>query len=298
MSTRTAMIKQLREATYASVLDCSNALKAHGDDYEKALEQLRSTSLRKAEKKAERETREGLVVVAQHEDSVCMIEINCETDFVARVSDFKSLAHRLTDQVLGDSTLTDADRLLAASFMGDPAQTVELSIKELAGKLGENIQLRQVARYEAGENAVVEGYVHAGEIEGYDPMEGRLGVLVELAVENSVDKGLLADLAHDLALHIASEEPKFVSVDDIPADEREAKIAELTEELVNEDKPENIKAKIIEGRLQKFYNQTCLLNQRFIKDDELSIDELLQQKSEELGSSIRVARFVRYQLGD
>ena len=299
MTTTAMLIKQLREATYASFLDCSNALKAHDGDYDKALEQLRASGLRKADKVADRETLDGLIVVGQTERSVCAIELNCETDFVARTQEFRSFAHCVVEQVLGDPALTDAERVLAADYIDAPGQTVAMVVKELAGKLGENIQLGRVARYEQGAASVLEGYIHAGAIDGYGPMEGRAGVLVELGVEDPAavnDSAALQALAHDLALQIASDCPRYVSIADIPAEELDEQRQEFAAQLANQDKPDAIKARIIEGQLNKFYRQTCLLSQDYVKEPDLTVEGLLQQAGAEIGSPVAVVRFARFEL--
>jgi elongation factor Ts len=298
MTTTAMLIKQLREATYASYLDCARTLEAHAGDFDKALEQLRAVGLDKAEKKAERETLEGLVVVERAGDRVAAIALACETDFVARTQEFKGLAHRLAEAVLADPVPTNVDRLLAAALPGAPDQTVALAVKELAGKLGENIVIDQVARFEAGPMSVVEGYIHVGALEGYGPGEGRVGVLVELEVEGERAAQTLAhDLAHNVALHIASAGPRYLSRETIPDSELAAQRTELEAQAAAENKPEAIRAKILEGRLAKFYRETCLLSQPYLKDDSLDVAGWLRQAANEIGAPVRVVRFARFELG-
>ena len=174
-------------------------------------------------------------------------------------------------------------------------------IRELIGRLGENITIRRVARYTSDSTRVVANYVHAGDIEGhYGPMEGRLGVLVELGVSDVAAAGSNAfrDLAHDLTLQIAANHPRYLSPEDIPDDlvqqERETLIAQLTKE----NKPEHIKAKIVQGRLDKLAQEICLLKQAFAKDENVSIEELLEQKSKAIGASVTINRFARFEVGD
>lgn len=299
MSTTAMQIKQLREATYASFLDCAKALEAHDGDFDQALEQLRSTNLSKGDQKANRETREGLVIVKQADNIVCAVEVDCETDFVALTQEFKRFAHRIADQILRDPTLTDVNSVLAAGFMDMPGQTISLAAKELAGKLGENIEIGRVARYESRSKGVIEGYIHAGATEGYGPAEGRLGVLIELDVRDAtvdVDTNILQDLAHNLALQIASGNPTYLSRDDIPVDERDKQHMRLAAQLAAENKQDDIKTDTLEGLLSKHYQEVCLLSQAYIRDESLSIGDLLQQKSEEIGTPVYVVRFARFGL--
>jgi elongation factor Ts len=227
-----------------------------------------------------------------------LVEVNCETDFVARTDEFKTLAHRLVAQVLADVTLTDANKLLAADFIDTPGKKTADVIKELIGKLGENIVLRHVARYTSDNTNIVEGYIHAGAIEGYGPMEGRVGVLVELeANESAAHTDDLRDLAHNLALQIAALNPGYISPDDIPDDIMQNERQTLTNQLAAVNKPDSIKTKIVEGRLNDFYQKVCLLKQPFIKDKNLNIEELIQKKSEAFGTIITIKQFARFEVG-
>jgi len=286
MNNTTVLVKELRQATGASFLDCKQALVANDGNYEQATTFLRQKNLNKAAKKADRQTTEGLVVVKTIETSVSMVELNCETDFVALTPDFKAFTHQLADMVLADASLTDAEKLATATWASSgqavsPAnttQTVQDAIQSLIGKLGENIKLGHVARHTASETSIVHGYVHAGAIDGYGQNEGRLGVLVEVAFGDKT-------IAHDLALHIASAAPKYVSIADIPADVVAKKTAQLRAEVADENKPDDIKEKMVAGRLNKFYQQDCLLEQPFLKDDSLSVTEWLNAKSNETGTA-------------
>lgn len=297
----TNLIKQLREATYASYVDCAKALQAYNGDYEAALDQLRSASIQKAEKKAERDTDEGLIVVKRSGNVVCAVEMSCETDFVALTSEFKSIVHHIADQILADDTLTTLETLLPVTFMAAPEYTVEMAVKQLAGKLGENVQIKRIARYASTAEFLIDGFVHAGVIDGYGPQEGRLSVLIELSADDLQaisNTTALNELAHDLCLHVASGKPTYVSVDHIPNDVLEARRAEIREQTRSLNKPEDIKAKIIEGRLSKYYQEECLINQAFIKDETITVERLLQQKSKALGTTISVLRFTRFSLDD
>jgi elongation factor Ts len=294
------MVKQLRQATGAGPLDCKKALEANDGDFERAAAYLREKGLARAARKAGRETEAGLVVVRAAGGTACAVEVDCETDFVARTDAFKTFVHRAADQVLADSNLTGAEKLLAADFIDTPGKATADAIQELVGRMGENIILRRVARYTSHGAGVVESYIHAGALEGYyDPMEGRIGVLVELGVSDvaAADSDALRSLAHDLALQIAAGSPSYLSPDDVPDDVVEKERNILMAQLDDEDKPDHIKARIVEGRLNRFYQEACLLKQAFIRDDSISIEQLLQQKGEELGTSITINRFARLEVG-
>jgi elongation factor Ts len=298
MTITTTMIKELRTATGAGPLDCRQALQTYHGNFEQAASYLRQQDLTRAAQKTGRATNEGLVIVKNTDNGIGAIEITCETDFVARTDEFKTLAHRLVAQVLADVTLTDANKLLAADFIDTPGKKTADVIKELIGKLGENIVLRHVARYTSDNTNIVEGYIHAGAIEGYGPMEGRVGVLVELeANEAAAHTDDLRDLAHNLALQIAALNPGYISPDDIPDDIMQNERQTLTNQLAAVNKPDSIKTKIVEGRLNDFYQKVCLLKQPFIKDKNLNIEELIQKKSEAFGTIITIKQFARFEVG-
>ena len=291
MNNTTMLVKELREQTGASFLDCKQALVAHDGDLEQATLFLQEKNLNKAAKKAEREAAEGLVIVKGNENTAVLVELNCETDFVALTPDFKALAHRIADLVLADDSLTDAAKVETSVFP-TTNQTVQHAIQSLIGKLGENMKLGNAARFEPATNSVVHGYIHAGAISGYDQDEGRLGVIVELAIGNA-PADIASTIAHDLALHIASSAPKFVAVDDIPGDVLQQQKDELWAEVADVNKPDAIKEKMVAGRLNKFYQQSCLLVQPFLKDDSMTVDEWLNANYAE---GITVTRFTRAEI--
>ncbi len=289
MAITTAMIKELREATGAGILDSKKALEANDGNFDKAVEYLREKGLAKAAKKASREANEGLVVALVDGKTASLVEVNCETDFVARTDDFKTFANSLARQVLADPNLTSVETLLAAGYISNPGTSVADTIQETISKLGENIIVRKVDRYTLEGAGVIEGYVHLG---------GRIGVLVELGVDSPAAEGnTLKTLAHDLTLQIAAANPRYITHNDIPADviEEERKI--YLAQLAAEKKPDNIKAKIIEGRLNKFFKEVSLLEQPFVKDDNQNIAQVIQQTGKQLGTSIKINRFTRFELG-
>ena len=300
MTITTARIRELREATGAGLLDCKKALQANGGDFEKATDYLREKGLSQASQKAGQETKAGLVIVKERNDCICAVQVGCQTDFVAHTDDFKTFAHHVADRVLADASLTEAEHVLAADLI--PGKATADVIQEMITRLGENIVVQGVARYTSGgAGTIVKGYVHAGALEGdYNPMEGRIGVLVELGASNvtAADGAALRDLAHDLALHITDLKPSYLSPDDIPDNVIQKQRETLIAQLAEENKPDPIKAKIAEGRLDKFYQEVCLMKQAFVKDDSVSIEELLQQKSVEMGTPITINRFTRFEVSN
>lgn len=299
MTITTAMIKELRDLTGAGILECKQVLQANDGDFKKAVTHLRRQSLAVATQKSKRATKEGLVILKTARDAICAVAVACETDFVARTSAFKTFAHHLADQVLTDANLTDVAKVLSADFIVTPGKTVNEVIQELIHKMDENIVVAQVARYCPGDANLVEGYIHVGEVEGYGPMEGRVAVLVELRTDDAAACAVpnLHELAHDLALQIAALHPTYVVRTDIPEEILAEKHAELLVQAIAAHKPEAIIAKILEGQLAKFYQEVCLLEQVFIREDDITVADFLQQKSQELGVPVTVARFARLAVG-
>jgi len=291
MAITTAMIKELREATGAGILDSKKALEETNGDFDRAVETLREKGLAQAAKKASREANDGLIVARVNDPGTkaALVEVNCETDFVARTEDFADFVDNISQQYFQSEELSSVEALLAADYIANPGQTVAEAIQDAISKLGENILLRQVERFTLAGEGVIESYIHSN---------NRVGVLVELNTDTAVaDKATLKELAHDLTLQIAAVNPRYLAIGDVPSDvvEEERKI--LMAQLADDNKPDNIKARIVDGRLNKFYAENCLLEQEFVKDSSLSINKLLQKSSKELGASINVRRFTRFEIG-
>ncbi|RLJ69911.1 translation elongation factor Ts (EF-Ts) [Hydrogenivirga caldilitoris] len=279
-------VKKLREMTGAGMLDCKKALEEAQGDIEKAKEILRVKGLAKAEKKASRETKEGLIVVKVTEDRKkgAMIELNCETDFVARNEEFQALAEAILEHVLtvdeNADKQGDGSEILAQKFFKDESKTIEELIKEAIAKIGENIRLSRYCRYDTQD--YLHSYVHGG---------GRIGVLLDFKAPE-VNEQVLR-LVQDIAMQIAAMRPEFVSIDTIPAEalEREKRI--LMEQARQEGKPENILEKIVQGKLKKFYQEKVLLEQAFIKDDKKTVGQVIRES----GLGVDIKRFCRFELG-
>jgi elongation factor Ts len=279
-----AAVKDLRDRTGAGMMDCKKALADAGGDLEKAATLLRERGLAKAAKREGRATAEGTVALALAGAAGALVELGCETDFVARTDEFQRIARAVAAVAAGDAKAGDVDGLAAAAMEGE---TVGARIAAAAGKLGENVVLKRVARLEAP-GGLVGGYVHAG---------GKLGVLVGL---RTGARGEAAEaLAKDVAMHVAAADPSPVAVDrgGVPAElvEREREL--FAKQAAQSGKPEKVIEKIVEGRVNKFYSEVALLEQPFVKDPDRTIQELLDRTGKELGSEVAVTGFVRFRLG-
>jgi len=285
VSITTEDIKLLRESTGAGVLDCKKALTETDGDMDAAIGILRKKGLAAAAKKANREANDGLIAALMSDDgkSAVMVEVNCETDFVARTEDFQNFVNTLLRQMMAQPDVDSAEALLAAPFIDDPDKTVQEQLTETIAKLGENMRIRQAARFDLQDGGIIDSYIH---------LEGRVGVLVEVGGGDADDEKF-AELVHDVALQIAAIPPLYVSEDDIPAQAIAAEKEVFMAQLANENKPDNIKERIVEGKLKKWYSEVTLLNQEFVKDSDLTIARLLKS----YGNDIKVRRFARFERG-
>jgi elongation factor Ts len=271
-------IAALRKQTGAGMLDCKRALEECDGDVEGAKDWLRTQGLAGAAKRAGREAQDGAVDVVVDGGVGAVVELNCETDFVAKGADFRGMVGALTKLVAeqSDSDLDDKP------FEGG---TVADAVKHLGAKLGENVSIGRVARIETGDG-IVDGYKHI------QNERGTIGVLVEVGgVDPSDSRG--REIAHDVALHVASAAPQYVTREDVPADVVEKERAVLEELTRNEGKPEQAIPKIVDGRLNGFYKSTVLVEQPFIREPKTTVGKLLG----ELGNEATVRRFVRIQVG-
>jgi elongation factor Ts len=294
MTITATMVRDLREKTGAGMMECKAALVESGGNMEEAIDILRKRGLKVAEKKAGRAAADGLVALwtAPDRTAGALVELNCETDFVARTEKFIALTETLLKLVSADATATDAARVLELSAAGTPVAEL---IKATIGSLGENVILRRVARLMVPSDAkgAVAGYLHGG---------GKIGVLVELrcASEKGAASEAVARVAKELALQVCSAEPGYISRDQVPAEilEREREVLRAQPDV--QGKPTAIQDKIIQGRLEKFYAERCLLDQPFIRDPEgkQKIKDLLKAAGQEAGEPLTVASFARFRLGE
>jgi elongation factor Ts len=287
-------VKQLREMTGAGMLDCKKALEEAGGDIEKAKEILRKKGLAKAAKKASRETKEGLVVAVGDNKKGVLLEINCETDFVARNELFQNYAKQIAELIAKEDKFKNAglgnvEELKKTEI--EPGKDVDTFVKEAIAKIGENIQIKRFARFDAeGDNKLIATYIHP---------PGRIGAMVEVECEPAdlCEKPEVQQLVRDILLQIAAMRPEYLSVEEIPQDVIQKEKEIYMEQAKQEGKPEHILERIAEGKLKKFYQEKVLLEQPFIKEDKKSVKKLIEEVSKQAGGKVKVNRFVRFELG-
>ncbi|MDW8066343.1 MAG: translation elongation factor Ts [Aquificaceae bacterium] len=280
------MVKALREMTGAGMLECKKALEEAGGDMEKAKEILRIKGLAKADKKAGRETKEGIIYayVSENRKTGVILELNCETDFVAKNEHFVELALNLAKHIASVEKNTNlsgvGEDIANQPYYQDESMSVGDLIKSAIARIGENIQLRRFVRFDT------EGYVHA-----YVHGIGKVGVLIDYSAPALKDEVLRT--VQDVALQIAAMKPEFVSIESVDPEvlQREKRI--LTEQARQEGKPESIIEKVVEGRLRKFYQEKVLLEQAFIKDEKKTVGDYIRES----GTGLHINRFVRFEVG-
>lgn len=283
------MVKELRDRTNAGMMECKNALKETDGDIEAAIKYLREAGKIKAAKKADRAAKEG--VVADHIDADSkhgtLIEVNCETDFVAKNDNFQSFVKDLLEAIAASG----ASDVEAANAVGHGDGTIDDFVKAKVIEIGENLQLGRVERFDVEGNGVVASYIHFG---------GKVGVLLEVGCENegTPSNDGFRELVKDLTLHIAAAAPAGLSRDDVPAELVEAEKEVFRKQMEGSGKPPEILDKIIEGKLGKFYSEKCLLEQGFVKDPDSNIGALVEAKGKELGDTLTVRRFTRFAVGE
>ncbi len=268
-----SQVKELRERTGAGMMECKRALVDSAGDIDIAIENMRKAGLAKADKKAGRVAAEGLIVVASTEDgrAAAVIEVNCETDFVAKNEDFRHFADELGQLVLEESP-ADSETLLALPLAS--GENVEQSRRELIAKIGENISIRRFVRFQSADGRV-SSYRHGT----------RIGVLVEM-------KGGDEDLGRDIAMHVAASRPDYVRPDEVPAEVLAKEREILGAQAKESGKPDNIVEKMVEGRLHKYLREITLLGQPFVKNPDQDIESLLKS------ADAQVIRFTRVELGE
>lgn len=282
MSIAASDVKKLRDMTAAGMMDCKEALAASNGDFDEAIDFLRKKGLSKAARKTDRETREGLVDAKVDGRRGALIQVGCETDFVARTDDFTGFVAALLEQAFGER-LGSAEQMLARPFGGGGASVQDVLTEKIA-KLGENMQLARVAFFEAPHGAV-HAYIHPG---------NRVGVLLEVQGDDAT-LAALAPTIHDVAMQVAAASPSFVRREEVDAAtlEKEREIAR--EQLKESGKPAAVIDKIVDGKLGKYYEEACLLEQPFIKDDSKKVADVVREAAG--GKPFEVVRFARFALG-
>jgi len=285
-----ALVKELRGMTGAGMMDCKKALTETDGNLEEAIEVLRKNGQAKAAKKAGRIAAEGLVDVAFDGDKkVVVVEVNSETDFVAKNDDFKAYVHAVADQAL-ISSAKDMDTFFEEKWKADTSKTVKEALVEKISIIGENLNIRRFEKLEATNGCVV-SYVHGG---------GRIAVILE--ADTTVVNDSVKEALSNLAMQIAALSPKYISEDEISDEykkhESEILVAQAKVDPANESKPDNIIEKMVSGRLKKQFKEICLLDQAYVKDGDLTVAGYLNQISKENGTTVSVKKFVRFETGE
>lgn len=280
------MVKDLRELTNAGMMDCKKALTEADGDMDAAVEILRKSGLAMAAKKAGRIAAEGLVAFKVSEDGKkgAIVEVNSETDFVAKNEMFQNYVASVAAQAL-NSGAADMDAFKAEPWIEDASKTVQDALVEKVAVIHENLQIRRFAKIEA------EGYVGS-----YSHGGGRIGVLVEMICDQVNDA--VKEAGKNVAMQIAALNPQFVNRDAIPADFLNKEREILLEQASKENKPQNIIEKMVEGRLTKEMKEICLMDQAYFKNDELTVAKYLKEVSKEVGFTVDVKSYIRYETGE
>lgn len=295
MAISAAMVKELRDRTNAGMMDCKRALEEAGGDMEQAVDILRQRGIAKGKGRGDRVAKEGLIVSHVQADGRLgvLLEVNSETDFVARTDEFQGFASGLAAHLAASDPLAGSpEELMAQPFIKDPAKSVQDLHAELVAKCGENVTIRRFIRYVLNEGAgTVTAYIHTG---------SKLGVLLEVdsGTDAVAENGAFQTLARDLAMHIAASAPLAVSREELAAKDIERERRIYREQALEEGKPEKVLDRIVEGRLEKYYQDVCLLEQPFVKDPDQTVKDLLAEFSAGCGAEVEVRRFVRYVLGE
>jgi len=282
-----ALVKELRETSGAGMMDCKKALTETDGNMESAVDWLRKKGLAAAAKKSSRVAAEGLVALATDGAKGVMIELNSETDFVARNPEFQSFVGNIARAALSQDG--DFDKTAASAM--DGGKSVQDSVTEMVGTIGENLSLRRSVGLSVGAG-VVASYVHGA----IAPNMGKIGVLV--ALESTGDAGKLTEFGKQLAMHVAAANPQWVSQDEVDTSAVDREREVLAEQARASGKPEEIVQKMVEGRLRKYYEEVCLLDQIFVIDGESKVSKAVEALASDAGAPVKVAGFVRFQLGE
>jgi len=284
VSITAAMVSELRTKTGAGMMDCKKALTETDGDIEKAVEFLRKKGLSAAAKKADRVAAEGMIVAAGEDTVGALVEVNAETDFVAKNEAFQGFAKGIAEVVAGADP-ADVEALKELDFPGSGRSVAEELTHQIA-TIGENMSIRRFEKFESGAG-LVSSYIHAG---------GKIGTLVQLDTSSTDPK--VEELGKQLAMHVAAANPQFLSRDDVPADVVEKEKDIMRVKAKESGKPDNIVEKIILGQINKYFGEVCLLEQAFVIDPDQKINKVVDGLAKELGAEISLSRYVRMQLGE
>ncbi len=279
----TNLVKELREKTGVGMMDCKNALVENNGDIESSIDWLRTKGIAKAAKKEGRVASEGLIYVCKNENNASIIEVNSETDFVARNEDFQNIVEKLGKLAIKSNNLED----LLSKEVSEESVLVKDYITEMIASIGENINLRRMENIE-NKSGIIASYIHNQVVDNM----GKIGVLVSL--ESDEEENKLEDLGKQIAMHIAATNPISINVEEIPEEILKRERAILEEEARSSGKPEEIVTKMTEGRLNKFYQESVLLEQTFVVDGESKIKDILKT----LDKPVIISGFIRMELGE
>ena len=277
MAITTSMIKELRDATSMGIADCKKALEQTDGDFDAAVKILREKGASIAAKRASKEANEGKVeaIVTADAQSGAMIEVNCETDFVTRNEDFQAFVEELKGEALN----FESDKM---------AEGVADKVEAKMASIGEKILFRRNVKWDVEGTGSITSYIHMG---------GKVGVLLELGCEKAetLESPVYKELAKDLTLHVAAAAPEYLTRDEVPAEQVEEEKDIARKQL--DGKPENIIDNILTGKINKYFSQICFVEQGFVKEDKVSITDFVAEKAKELGDTVTIRRYARYQLG-
>ncbi|HCT64993.1 MAG TPA: elongation factor Ts [Lachnospiraceae bacterium] len=292
MAITAAMVKELREATGVGMLDCKKALAETDGNMEAAVELLREKGLAASQKKAGRIAAEGVVTALVSDDNKTgvLVEVNSETDFVAKNPVFQEYVGQVAQQIIA-STAADAETLLTETWKFDSSVTVAEALSQKIAVIGENLKIRRFEKFEKSQSGKIVSYVHGA---------GRIGVLIELACANEAEE--LAELGKNIAMQIAALNPKFIASENVPQEfvehEKEILTKQAMEDPKNASKPENIIEKMIVGRLAKELKEYCLIEQAYVKETDMTVKQYIDSVAKAVGAPISIARFVRFETGE
>ncbi|MFA5584556.1 MAG: translation elongation factor Ts [Bacteriovoracaceae bacterium] len=285
MAYTAADVKNLREQTGAGMMDCKKALDENNGDVQKAVDYLRAKGLAAAAKKQSRVAAEGMIAACVKGKIASLVEVNCETDFVAKNDAFQAFAKDAAN-IAVDSNITSIEALLDAK---GPAGTVKDTVTDLTLKIGEKIDLRRVELLKVEGNGLIGSYVHSGKI----------GVLVSLVTDKDVASNEdIVELAKDISMHIAAANPQFLNANEIDEDYKNKEAEIYTAQLKEQGKPEAMIPNIVKGKLNKLASEVCLYEQSFVKDPDMTISKLIDSVATKVGATVKVEKFIKLNLGE
>ena len=277
MAVSMAQVKELRDITNAGMLDCKKALEASNGNIDEAMKILREKGLADAKKRSDRETKEGGVYVGTKDGKVAIALVACETDFVANNAQFKDACNELVGKIIDKGS--------------ENADDYKEDLQHIAQITKENVNVKKLKCLNVADNQYVSTYIHGN---------NQIGVVVvyEMADKAVAEKAEFADMAKNVALHVAANAPMYLVGDDVPAAELEEQKAVFAKQMEGENKPANILENILNGKLSKYKAEICLMEQKYIKDDKMSVKQYVENTSKTLGSEVKVVNFIRFNVGE